>query len=504
MRGLAQGLGVRSGARAALVGPTSAEARTDLEKVGAAVEVFEAPAALAKEVGTFDWVVVDRRALGGPGAAMAAVASLVPRLFSGGSLVVLEPKRGALLVDLSPDPFPVDLAKLTGLEDRTPEKLTGKGAQVLGRPSLPDAERRRLAKLFRLEGATRVGVFGWPLTALPTIQRVARGAEIFDAETPGRGPLDVAIFFAQRWADRDSKMLERRLGHGGTLVFAWERRDMKPATVVQCLAPFGFAPRGKPAPLSLMNDGWLVQVFEPTGAPKKKAATKKTSPTEKKAPTKAAAPKPPAMPPPPAPSDDPLGKKLQALLKPASVVAKTSALRGAGPTSVLGPVTWAPAGAPWPEERGRPLEHRLGVRVDELPSVPDAFAGLAWVSVFQGPSGPVVHTHATLDGLEKQVAPGARAGSARAVRWAGAHDCPDDLTAASKLRGKPSLADLEATREDEALDHHAGLKLGGWPTAIQGPMPEKGFALQLDGYGDEGLFYIYRKGKRWTFEAASY
>lgn len=374
-------------------------------------------------------------------------------------------------------------------------------------PDLPskvsDADRRRLAKLLRLDGAARVGVFGWPRTLLPLVQELASGADVVHDEKPGRGPLDVAVYFAQAWSDRDSEMLARRLAHGGTLVMAWERRTMKPAVVAQCLEPVGFAPRGRPAPLPLMPDGWLVQVFAPKGVPKTEAAPKKRAPATRK-PPKGAPAKPPAMPPPPASSDDPLGRKLQALLRPASVPSKITALRGATPTSVVGPVTWALPGEAWPEVHGRALEHRLGVRVDELPFVPEAFAGQAFVSVFLGPSGPVVRTHPSLDGLEKQVAPGRRAADARAVRWVGVHDCPDDETAASKLRGKASLADLEATRENEALDHRRGLKLGGWPTAIQSPPPEKGFVLQLDGYGDEGLFYVYRRGTRWTFEASSY
>lgn len=206
------------------------------------------------------------------------------------------------------------------------------------------------------------------------------------------------------------------------------------------------------------------------------------------------------MPPLPSRSEDPLGRKLQALLRPASVSEKLSALRGTAPTSVVGPVTWS--NERWPHASGRPLPHLLSVRVDELPFVPEPLSKLAYLSVFAGPDGPVVRSHDSLIGLDKQVAPGRRAAEGRAIRWVGVHDCPSDLAAATKLR--VSLSDIEAAREAEALDHDARfIKVGGWPTPVHDVPSESGFVLQLDGLGDGTRTYGYLARGRWRWETAS-
>lgn len=474
------------------------EVSASLAAAGAKVRGVASPAALVAAADRYDLIAI--HGPGHVGSAMAVVAGLLTRLAPDGSLLWVERAASpleAIRSALQPRALlgPASLAPILGLVDQTPPGLAG--VRVFARPTLTETERRDWTRAFRLEGATRVGVFGWPPKGLPLVQALAPHAEIFGDERPGR--VEVAFFFAQHWADHVAPRLKQRLAGGGVLIFVCDPKFMKPGLVLDLFEPLGFVPIGKPAPMPHF-DGWRTQRFELKGA--KKAAAKKVPAKKaaaKKVPAKKVPPKqavvPPAMPPLPARSDDPLGRKLQAALRPAIIPAKLSALKGAEPTSVIGPVTWM-SDPEWPQANGRPLLHQLSVRIDELPFVPPALSEHAFVSIFVGPRGPVVRTYDALAELQKRVAPERRAGDARAIRWAGAHDCPCDQAAATMW--KKSVADVEAAREAEALDHLTGVKIGGWPTELQDRLPEQGFVLQMNGWSDDSRWYLYdRRGWQW-------
>jgi hypothetical protein len=197
--------------------------------------------------------------------------------------------------------------------------------------------------------------------------------------------------------------------------------------------------------------------------------------------------------------------------------------------SWAGRVRVAAAGEGWPETAGEPMLALAQINLREAPFVPAPLEELALVTLFVGPRNlPVAEPNGTnwalrayrsLDELVPVAEPEPpRAGDPKArkgekptyqalpVRW-------------QRIDDHPGREDVPFDRRDEydALGDDVptaagGLKLGGWPTCVQGPVSwhhaqEAEYAFQVDtmprigfevGFG--GALYVARSGDDWVID----
>lgn len=183
-------------------------------------------------------------------------------------------------------------------------------------------------------------------------------------------------------------------------------------------------------------------------------------------------------------------------------------------TSWLGQVHAIGREEDWPRSEGEPMAGVLQVDVAALPFAPDSLAGIAFFTLFADVDRDrwTVRSYASLDDLAPAGGPIAPGVHPFPVRW---RPVPDDLPEWDELVSLAAAEgvgdDLDALGEawdDAGLGPVAGLKIGGWPSLIQGEVEWVGpdgspvdadFVLQVDTdpktritWGDGGVLHVGR------------
>ncbi|OWV77573.1 hypothetical protein ATY77_29785 [Rhizobium sp. R634] len=183
---------------------------------------------------------------------------------------------------------------------------------------------------------------------------------------------------------------------------------------------------------------------------------------------------------------------------------------------------------------GRPLHPLLQIRLDELPEALPAFSGIALVTIWidlgdiplhdaENGRGFAIRTYRAIAGLVP-IGPGYRESSALPtfpVLWrASALEQPswDDIAFELPDRVARSNRDewfFESRYAKEIGKHRqtCPVKLGGWPTWIQGENrpADSAFCLQIDStdkgrlyVGDAGSVYLFRTPTGWSLRSDFY
>lgn len=162
-------------------------------------------------------------------------------------------------------------------------------------------------------------------------------------------------------------------------------------------------------------------------------------------------------------------------------------------------------GEPWPTWEGRPMNSLLQVNLAEVPVVPEALQGYAWLGVYldavglgllaggEG-EGWALKLYRTLEGLEPRAAPPYPEKQvpwrAQAITWERHRDLPDALTELG-CNPPPPWQDLFDVVPITAYMHRPRgqgrwnarrTKLGGYPSAHQwesGPSLPENFVFQI-------------------------
>lgn len=190
--------------------------------------------------------------------------------------------------------------------------------------------------------------------------------------------------------------------------------------------------------------------------------------------------------------------------------------------------------APICETSGRPMHPLLQIRVDELPQALPAFSGIALINIWmdlediplrdaENGRGFTVRTYPEIAGLAP-IGPGYRESDALPtfpVLWrASALEQPSWDDIAFELPKRVAQSDdgnwfFQSRYATEANQHRrtCPVKLGGWPTWIQGEnWPKDGeFCLQIDStdkgcfyVGDAGSIYLFRTPAGWAIRSDFY
>ncbi|TWF54612.1 DUF1963 domain-containing protein [Neorhizobium alkalisoli] len=180
---------------------------------------------------------------------------------------------------------------------------------------------------------------------------------------------------------------------------------------------------------------------------------------------------------------------------------------------------------------GRPLHPLVQIRIDELPQIPPLLSGMALMTIWIDPEevplhdaidgqGFAIRTYPSLDNLVP-IGPGYRETEIfpsfpllwRAVvdeqpSWEDtAFKIPDSVARSDDMDW---FFDSRFVRETEPYRMVCPVKLGGWPTWIQGAdwPKEAKFCLQIDstekgrfGVGDGGSIYLFRTPAGWALRA---
>ncbi|MBB3137769.1 uncharacterized protein YwqG [Rhizobium pisi] len=186
------------------------------------------------------------------------------------------------------------------------------------------------------------------------------------------------------------------------------------------------------------------------------------------------------------------------------------------------------------EASGRPMHPLLQIRLDELAEALPAFSGIAFITIWmdledvplddaENGKGFAVRTYPAIAGLVP-IGPGYRESDALPtfpVLWrASAPEQPSWDDIAFELPDRVAQSNdsdwfFKSRYATEANQHRrtCPVKLGGWPTWIQGDnWPEDGeFCLQIDSndkgrlyVGDAGSIYLFRTPGGWVIRSDFY
>jgi len=186
------------------------------------------------------------------------------------------------------------------------------------------------------------------------------------------------------------------------------------------------------------------------------------------------------------------------------------------------------------QQSGRVMHPVLQVRVDELPEVPPAFQGISLINLWMdlqseelwesnSGNGFIVRTYASFDGLIP-VGFGYRESSElptfpilwreTAMEQPSWEDFADGVpTSVAQSRDEEWFDESDYSVKVEALRKDCPVKLGGWPTWIQGSYWPKDaeYLLQIDStdkgkwmFGDMGSIYLFRTPDGWEIRGDCY
>jgi hypothetical protein len=170
------------------------------------------------------------------------------------------------------------------------------------------------------------------------------------------------------------------------------------------------------------------------------------------------------------------------------------------------------ADEPWPlDPDGQPMQGLVQLNLADAPFVPPALAGVAALTVFvardgdglalpHGQPGDTwdVRAYATLDGLAPASGPAGLV-RPRRVAWERIDDVPayEDLIELIDVDALDVLLDGEEP-EDAIGSPADGLKIGGWPSLVQGELgwtpDEATFVVQVDSDTEGGGMSLWGDG----------
>jgi len=178
---------------------------------------------------------------------------------------------------------------------------------------------------------------------------------------------------------------------------------------------------------------------------------------------------------------------------------------------------------PLPMLKGQPMFPLLQIRCAELPEVPSAFAGPALVVIYVNATeipfdlphgeGWLVREYRSIDALVPCSTRAPAGVKPMGIKWSAGKPERPDWEQASESFDMDAIADSDSAKERfDAMPHHGGTKIGGYPSEVQGLVENADdYVLQIGSeakvgwaWADSGVATFARDANgRWTFACQS-